>query len=309
MGKFMLQGSNLIRRVVWAVFILVLCAFFTSALQASETGEIKGRILDEEGMPLPGVTITAKSPSLQGIRTAVADEDGDFKLPLLPVGRYSLTFELPGFTKTTQSGYNVRLGLTISIEVVLVMAAIAEEVIVTAEQPLLDKTKVDTSYRINVDDLNNAPIQGRVIEEIVAYTPGVTGVRSSSLWGTGTGLPSFRGEGEEGNNWLVDGLTVRGTIYNDPGVIVNYDAWKEVQIVSDGFSPDWGQAQGGTINIATKSGGNEFHGELGALVRNWHLRADRESQLSVATVPNTNHNQFFGNLGGPIVKDKLWFFV
>jgi len=284
------------------VLTLLICAV---TLFASETGEIRGMVLDEEGEPLPGVSITAQSPRLQGLRTAVTNEEGIFKLPLLPVGVYSLTFELDGFSKTILSGYNVRLGFTLSIEVKLGMATIAEEVIVTAEQPLIDKTNVDTSYRTNADDLSHAPIQGRTVEEIVAYTPGVTGVRSSTFHGTGTGLPSFRGEGEEGNNWLVDGLSSRGTMWNDPGIILNYDSWEEVQIISDGFSPDWGQALGGTINIVSKSGGNEFHGELGALVRNWHMMAEREPQLSLASEPNSNHNQLYGNLGGPIVKDKL----
>ncbi|MFC2141878.1 carboxypeptidase regulatory-like domain-containing protein [Acidobacteriota bacterium] len=308
MSKPLFQVANFVRRVSWSFCYAVLCVFCTGFLQASETGEIKGKVLDEGKVPLPGVAITATSPSLQGIRTAVTDEDGDFKLPLLPVGEYSLTFELEGFRKTTQRGYRVRLGFTISINVVLTMATLAEEVTVTATQPLIDKTRVDTSYRVNVDELHFAPIQERTIEEIVAYTPGVTGIRASSLNGAGTGLPSFRGEGEEGNNWLIDGLSSRGVKYNDPGVVINYDAWKEVQIVSDGFSPDWGQAMGGTINIVTKSGGNEFHGEIGALIRNWNLRSDRESQLSLATEPSTNNNQFFGNLGGPIIKDKLWFF-
>jgi hypothetical protein len=295
-------------RSIRLAFILIFCLIYSGIILATETGEIKGQVMDESGELLPGVSITAQSPQLQGIRTTVSDSEGRFRLPLLPIGVYSLTFELEGFSKTTQSGYNVRLGFTISIKVVLKVATIEEEVMVTAEQPMIDKTKADTSYRINVDELTRAPIQERTIEEIVAYTPGVTGVRTSSLEGAGTGLPSFRGEGEEGNNWLIDGLSARGVTYNDPGAILNYDAWEEVQVVSDGFSPDWGQALGGTINIVTKSGSNEFHGELGALIRNWNLRASRESQLSLATEPNTNHNQFFGNMGGPIIKDKIWFF-
>ncbi|UCE40677.1 MAG: TonB-dependent receptor [Candidatus Aminicenantes bacterium] len=248
------------QRLNRTIIILALCFVITGVLWASETGEIRGRVLDEEGGPLPGVTITAKSSQLQGSRTAITDDKGLFKLPLLPFGIYSLTFELPSFSELTQSGYHVRLDFTISIEVVLQMEAIAEEVSVTAEQPLIDKTKVDTSYRINTDDLNRAPIQARTIQELVAYTPGVTGVRADTIIGSGIGLPSFRGEGVEGNNYLVDDLSIHGSRFNDPGVTLNYDAWEEVQVVSDRFSPDWGQALGGTVNIVTKSGGNEFHG-------------------------------------------------
>ncbi len=289
--------------------IFTVCIFFALSLFASETGEIKGKVMDEEGELLSGVTVTAKSPSLQGERNVLTDTNGNFKFPLLPIGVYSLTFELSGFEKVTQTGYDVRLGFTVSIEIVLKMGIFTEEVIVVAETPLIDRTNVDNSYRMNVDDLARAPIQGRVIQEIVSYTPGVTGVRADTIKGTGTGLPSFRGEGEEGNNWLVDGLSARGAMTNDSGVAINYDSWKEVQVVSDPFEPDMGHSMGGIINIVTKSGGNEFHGELGALIRNRNLRADRKDQLSVVTVPDTSINQFFGNLGGPIIKDKLWFFL
>ncbi|TET93097.1 TonB-dependent receptor [Candidatus Aerophobetes bacterium] len=290
-------------------FSFAVCLFFVSSLFAVQTGEIIGKVTDDTGAPLPGVAITAKSPRLQGIRTAVSAGNGNFRFPLLPIGKYSLTFELSGFEKITQTGYDIHLGFTVSIDVALKIATVTEEIIVTAETPLIDKTRTDTSYRLSAEDLARAPTQGRTIQEIVSYTPGVTGVRADTVYGTGTGSPSFRGEGEEGNNWLVDGLSARGAIHNDSGVTINYDSWDEVQIISDPFMPDLGHSQGGIINIVTKSGGNEFHGELGALIRDQHLRAERKDQLSVVSEPNTSIHNYFGNLGGPIIKDKLWFFL
>jgi len=287
------------------VFGFMLCGF----LYGQQTGEIRGKVTDEQGEALPGVAITARSPSLQGIRNAVSDADGDFRLPLLPVGIYSLSYELPGFEKLTTTQNEIRLGFTLSVSVSLKMAAVSEEVTVTAENPLLDKVNADNSYRLKGDDLARIPSQARTIEEVVSFSPGVTGVRSSTVTGTGTGLPSFRGEGDSGNNWFIDGLSMKGVQDNDPGVGINYDAWEEVQIISDGFDPDLGQSQGGFINVITKSGGNAFHGEIGTLIRDWHLRAQRQDQLAVVFEPDTSLHQFFGNLGGPILKDKLWFFV
>ncbi|MFC2161465.1 carboxypeptidase regulatory-like domain-containing protein, partial [Acidobacteriota bacterium] len=289
--------------------IFVMCLLCVGTLFASETGQIKGRILDEEGAPLPGVSVLAKSSKLQGDRRSISDVDGIFKFPLLPIGDYSLTFELVGFENVTYSGYKVQLGFTTSLEIVLKIETLSEEIIVTADTPLIDKTNTDNSYRLNAEDLTYIPVQARTIDEIVAFTPGVTGVRANTIFGTGTGLPSFRGAGEEGNNWLVDGLSQRGVRTNDSGVAINYDAWEEIQIISDGFTPDMGQSLGGIINIVTKSGGNELHGEMGALVRDWHLRSEREDQLSVVTVPDTSIHQYFGNIGGSVVKDKLWFFL
>jgi hypothetical protein len=294
------------RAVLW---ICISCLSLFGFPQAEQTGEIRGKITDEQGEALPGVAITAKSPSLQGIRNAVTDPDGNFRLPLLPVGFYSLTCELSGFEKLTILNNEVRLGFTLSVSVHLKMAAVSEEVTVTAENPLIDKVNADNSYRLKGDDLARIPSQARTIEEIVSFTPGVTGVRDNTITGTGTGLPSFRGEGDAGNNWLVDGLSMKGVQTNDPGVRINYDAWEEVQIISDGFDPSLGQSQGGFINVITKSGGNELHGEIGTLIRDWHLRAGRQDQLAVVSEPDTSLHQFYGNLGGPIIKDKLWFFV
>jgi hypothetical protein len=292
----------------WGI-LLALSGFVCISAFGQQTGEIRGKLTDEQGQALPGVSITVSSPKLQGVRTSLSDEEGNFRLPLLPVGTYSLTYELPGFEKLTTLNNEIHLGFTLSVSAVLKMAAVSKEVTVTAENPLIDKVNADNSYRLKGDDLARVPSQARTIEEVVSFTPGVTGVRDSTVTGTGTGLPSFRGEGDAGNNWLIDGLSMRGVQDNDPGVRINYDAWEEVQIISDGFDPGLGQSLGGFVNIVTKSGGNEFHGEVGTLIRDWHLRANRRDQLAVVSVPDTSIHQFFGNLGGPLIKDKLWFFV
>ncbi len=295
---------------------VVMLFFLGTLLEAQQTGEIRGKVTTAEGEALPGVAITAKSASLQGVRTAISDRTGNFRLPLLPVGTYALTFELDGFEKLTLASNNVLLGFTTSLSVSLKVATVLEEITVTAPAPLIDKTRTDTSYRLNSDDLARIPAQARTIAEVVGLTPGVTGARANTVSGgavtetrTEDGLPSFRGEGDAGNNWLIDGLPTKGAVQNDPGVRINYDSWEEIQIISDTFAPEMGQGLGGFINIVTKSGGNDFHGELGGLIRDRNLRAQRKEQLSVATLPETSMSQYFGNLGGPILKDKLWFFI
>jgi hypothetical protein len=296
-----------------AVFKGVCCAVLlllsAGVVAADQTGEIRGTIADDSGGVLPGVLVTARSPSLQGLRTAVSDSNGFFRLPLLPVGNYELTFELQGFEKLTLTANEVRLGYTASLAVALKLAPLKEAITVTAATQLIDKTKSDTSYRLKGEELSRIPTQARTIADVVALTPGVTGVRTNTETGTDTGLPSFRGEGDAGNDWLVDGLSTRGVQLNDPGVRINYDAWDEVQVISDGFEPENGQALGGFVNIVTKSGGNDFHGEAGALIQDRRLRSQREPQLSAASLPETSIGQYFANLGGPIMKDKLWFFL
>jgi hypothetical protein len=300
---------NTLIKIAMVFSLCFFCLLSTGELRAVQTGEIHGKVTDEGGEPLPGVGITAKSPRLQGIRTTLSNENGNFRLPLLPVGDYSLTYELDGFEKLTTTGNRVYLGATLSVSVVLKTAVLSEEVTVTAVNPLIDKKDADNSYRLTGDALTYVPSQARTIDEVVSFTPGVTGVRTSTVTGTDSGSPGFRGEGNAGNNWLVDGFPLKGAFYNDFAVQIGYDTWEEVEIISDGFTPELGQAMGGFINILTKSGGNAFHGELGVLVRDSHLRADRQEQLSAATVPETSLSNYFGNLGGPILKDKLWFFI
>jgi hypothetical protein len=297
---------------------LIACAcfllLFTASLFAQETGEILGKVTDDEGVGLPGVTVTATSPSLQGKRTTLSETNGSVRFSLLPVGVYRLVFELKGFTVVTEENVGVKLGQVTSIKVVMQPATLEAQITVVAEAPLIDKTKSDTSLNLNSKELAEIPVQGRTINEVMNYTPGVTGVRHNTTMGTGGGgtefgAGSFRGEGASGNNWLVDGLSKRGSEEHGSGVRVNFDAWDEVQIISDGFTPELGSTYGGIINIVTKSGGNSFHGEVGGLVWDHNLRASREPQLSIAVEPVTSQYNGFGNIGGPIIKDKLWFFI
>jgi hypothetical protein len=302
-------------KVSRSLVIFLAFLFFSAAVGgAQETGEIIGRVADDEGVALPGVTVSATGPSLQGRRTALSSADGSFRLSLLPIGTYRLTFELQGFATVVQENVRAQLGMTTAVDATMRVATLQEQVTVIAQTPLIDKTKADTSFNMNSEELAKVPIQGRTIQEVFNYTPGVTGVRHNTNWGTGAGGTdwgpgSFRGEGASGNNFLVDGLSKRGADDNSSGVRVNYDAWDEVQVVSDGYSPELGSTYGGIINIVTKSGGNSFHGELGSLIWDHNLRASRQEQLAIAIEPVKSQYNVFGNIGGPIVRDRLWFFV
>ncbi len=296
------------KMAIWALTGLLLLAL---GAFADETGEIKGKVTDDTGQGLPGVAITASGPSLQGERSVLSSRDGSFQLPLLPVGRYTLRFKLPGFSTVVQENTIIRLGLTTTVSVKMPQAAIENEVVVTAETPLLDRNSTDTSFRLGVTDLDQVPVQNRTIVDVVKFTPGATGVRTDTRLGTAVqGQPSFRGGGAEGNNWIVDGLSVSGVRQKDSGIGLNFDAMEEIQIISDPFSPEFGSAYGGIVNMVTRSGGNAFHGEASLLLENKGLQAGRVSQLSVVSEPSafSNTDAYF-NLGGPIIKDRLWFFL
>jgi hypothetical protein len=278
---------------------------------AIETGEIKGKVADETGAGLPGVEISASGPSLQGTRTGLSSKDGDFHFPLLPVGSYTLTFKLQGFNTVKQEKVVVRLGMTTSLNVAMPQASLQKEIVVTAESPLIDKTATDTSYHLSAADLDKAPVQNRTVVDAVKFAPGVTGVRMDTRRGSAAeGQPSIRGEGQEGNTWIVDGLSISGVRLKNSGAKLNLDSLDEIQIISDPFSPEFGSAYGGIINMVTKSGGNEFKGEASLVFMNKYLQAARQPQLSIVSEPNYFSNgNWYANLGGPILKDKLWFFL
>ncbi|NOR53484.1 MAG: TonB-dependent receptor plug domain-containing protein, partial [Candidatus Aminicenantes bacterium] len=236
------------------IFLGLLFLFFIR-VWAIETGEIQGKVKDEGGESLPGVEITAKSPSLQGLRTILSSKNGAFHFPLLPVGRYTLTFKLKGFNQLVQENVIVRLGGVTSVNVTMKFAAIRKDIVVTAESPLIDKTSTDTSFHITSKDLERIPVRNRTVVDAVKITPGVTGVRANTRRGTADqGQPSFRGEGEEGNNWIVDGLSISGVRLRNSGMHLNLDSIDEIQVISDPFSPEFGSASGGIINMVTKSG-------------------------------------------------------
>jgi hypothetical protein len=297
-----------IPKIFAAGLVAALAAAFLFAI---ETGEIRGRILDEDGAGLPGVEVTAAGPNLQGKRVTLTSEKGAFDFPLLPVGTYSLSIRIEGFDPAVQDNIIVRLGQVTSVLIVLKPSEIRNEVTVTAQAPLLDKTSSDTSFNLTSEDLARLPAQNRTVVDAVKFAPGAAGVRMNTRTGIATeGQPSFRGEGQEGNTWIVDGLAVSGIRLRDSGVPLNVDAIDEIQIISDPFNPEFGSAYGGVINMVTKRGGNDWSGEFSLLFKNKNLQAAKKDQLSVVSDPSYFSNaNWFANLGGPLVKDKLWFFL
>lgn len=300
----------MMKRAKLILFLVCLLSLIAPVL-GIETGEIRGKVRDEKGLALPGVEVKIQGPALQGIRTTLTTASGEFRFPLLPVGTYTLNFNLPGFSPQIEREVVVRLGQITFLEITMIPETLKEEVIVTAEIPLIDRSSVDTSFHLSSRDLQKLPSANRTIVDIVKFTPGVTGVRVNTRRGIAIeGQPSFRGEGEEGNTWVVDGLAISGVRLRSSGMRMNFDAMEEVQIISDPFNPEYGSAYGGIVNMVTKSGGNDFHGELGLIFQDKNLQAARQEQLSIVSEPSyfSTQNWLF-NLGGPIRHDRLWFFV
>jgi len=288
------------------VSFFMLALFFQAILLAQgtskDTGNIRGFVKDNEGNPLPGVTITVSGPAIMGTRSTVTNEEGAFRVPLLPVGIYSITAELQGFQKVKRENIEVTLGGTVTVTIEMMPAKVEEEITVTAASPVVD---VKTSAIANVyksDLLLNLPI-GRALGNVVTLAPGV--VSSSQVRG-GTAANTI---------YQVDGLYANDPDNAQLGVNVDFNIMEEVNVMTGGMPAEVGISSGAFVNVVTKSGGNKFSGLIDFIytddsmskpvIPEDHLRA---LGLGRPTVALYNYSTSF-SLGGPIIKDRLWFFA
>jgi hypothetical protein len=284
-----------------AAFVLLLLNSSTGSAQT--TGRIVGRIVDDTGALIPGVSVTVQSPSLQGVNSATTDSEGNYRFLLLPPGTYTVTASLSGFKTVEQP--NVVVGLDRTVEVILRMAvaSVEETVHVQAASPVVDTTSTTLGVTAKADLLTRLPIQ-RDIYTISRLAPGVT----SDAVG-----PAVYGSTGAENQYIVDGLNVTGMSRGQEKKTLNFDFVDSIEVKTGGLPAEYGRATGGTLNVVTKSGGNVFHGMAfgynagGALQAENSTAADRPQ--TTTTVSNLDRQwDYGGTLGGYVVKDKLWFF-
>lgn len=289
------------------LFLLIISLFFISCFLAAQgttkdTGNIRGFIRDNEGNPLPGVNITVSGPAIMGIRTTLTNEEGAFRVPLLPVGTYSLVAELQGFQTVKRENVEVTLGGTVTLNIDMMVTRVEEEIVVTAASPTVDLKTSAVAQVYKSDLLQSLPIS-RTLGTIVTLAPGV--VSSAQIRG-GTAANTI---------YQVDGLYANDPDNAQLGVNIDFNIMEEVNVVTGGMPAEAGISSGGFVNVVTKSGGNTFSGMLDFVYTNddmskpvipeTHLRT---LGLGKPTVALYNYT-LSGSLGGPIIKDKLWFFA
>ncbi len=289
--------------------LLFLFGLSTTLALGQTTGEIKGEVKDDKGEPLPGVLATARGPALPGERPGSTDRHGRFQIPLLPPGSYSIKFSLEGHQTTELTDITVQLGASTSVEVTLKSGEVAETISVTAPPPpLIDIASTDNIVNLGSRELDAIPTAARDYREITNYSPSVTGVEVNTVSGRANGFPSIRGEGQYGDNYMIDGLTVREPQDNTTATPLPYDAIEEIQIITDGFAPEYGQALGGAVNVITKSGTHRLSGEVAYLYTSDALSADFDPTF-LATPTSFDRSTPYVNFGGPLGTDKLRFFL
>jgi Carboxypeptidase regulatory-like domain/TonB dependent receptor-like, beta-barrel len=272
-------------------------------LQAQTTGRIVGQIVDAQGAVVPGVTVTVSSPNLQGVQTQVTDSQGNFRFPSLPPGRYTVKAELASFKNYEQPNVDVGLDKTVSLAVKLDLAGVAEAVTVAAQSPSIDTTSNTTGVNVTPDLFNRLPVRRDFID-LTRLAPGVVNDAVG---------PTFYGSSGAENQYIIDGLNTTGVELGDKGKSVNSDFIQEVEVKTGGLPAEYGRMTGGLVNVLTKSGSNQFRGSAfgfgeGGGLQSDNKTADKRPQTTTQVADIAHLGDFGGELGGFIVKDKLWFF-
>ena len=292
----------------WQALAVCLAAAARIAL-AQTTGNIDGRVTDASGSPLPGVTVEATSPSLQGTRTAVTASDGVYRLPAVPPGKYRVVASLSSF-RPAQMTCTVTLDATSTVDLALRLETEAQ-VVVTGEAPLIDvsSTTTGTSYTSKV--IQHLPVS-RNYADIVRSNPAVdqdvgeTQGRSQAL--------TIYGATSAENVWIIDGINTTNVLKGSQGKAINNEFVQEVEVKTGGYQAEYGRALGGIINVITKSGGNEFHGGAFAYYDSSAMSAARkatseDSLITTMKIADYSRRDFGADLGGYLLKDRLWFFA
>ncbi|MGB6339429.1 MAG: TonB-dependent receptor, partial [Candidatus Aminicenantaceae bacterium] len=238
------------------IFIFAALLIVSSGLVTAQeqTGILVGTVMDTDGAFLPGVTIEARSPSQPGVATAITDEVGRFRLIGLSPGTYQVTFRLPGFQTLIREKILVRLGRTFSLEVTISQATMEEEVTVIGESPVVDIKKSGTTTNYGKEMIAKLP-KGRDFTSVVNMTAGV----NDENVGGGTMMD---GASSSENMYFVDGMDTTSMYTGTSSQRVLMEFVEEVQVKSSGYEAEHGGSMGGVINVITRSGGNEFHGEV-----------------------------------------------
>src|SRR5687767_1635053 len=279
---------------------------------ASSTGTIQGRVADAQGAVLPGVTVTATSPSALGVQTTVSSETGNYRFPAIPPGTYTVTYELTGFNTVKREGIQIGLGFTANVNVELALATLQETVTVTGESPIIDTTATRTVQNFKLEQLQTLP-NGRDMWSLLAVTPGVQMTRidvGGNRAGTQTPYTAYGYEGQV--RVLIEGInTTEGT--GAAGFYFDYSSVEEVFLGTLGQSAEMPNP-GVQSQFITKSGGNQFTGEYYLDWYNNSLQASNIPDEVIARGIRRGGNEIDRyydtaiNAGGPIKQDKLWWF-
>src|SRR5688572_3242315 len=283
--------------------LLLLLTVVASASSAAQigAGQVTGTIIDMQRAPAAGATVTATRVRGGAVRTVVSSSSGDYTLPALAPGEYRIEVELSGFRPIRREGVRVETGETIRLDFTLVVGTLTDATTVTADAPVLRAT-ASLGQIISEEKVEALPLNGRSFITLASLVPGVAVPPASPL-------PRINGGRPRTNEYLFDGISV---LQPEPGQVAYFpvvDSIQEFKIETNSPPAEFGRFNGGVVNLTTRSGSNEFRGTAFEFFRDEALNARNFFAPSPAPKPVFRRNQFGGVAGGPLQRDRTFFFV
>ncbi len=293
---------------VWVLSASLLLVLAAPAVFAQTTGDIQGTVTDSAGQPLPGVTVEATSPNLQGTRVAITGSNGTFRIPAINPGPYKVKASLAG-AGTVEKTAVVTLDATATVNITLKLSA-TEAVTVSGEAPLVDTTSTTTGSSYSAKIMAQLPV-GTNYADIVKSNPGVNTDRGETQ-GRAAAITIYGATSVE-NQYVIDGVNTTNVIKGFQGKAINGAFIQEVEVKTGGYQAEYGRALGGIINVITKSGGNEFHGDGFVYYDRQSMKADQkitpDDSLTGMRIADYKRTDFGADLGGFFWPDRVWFFL
>ena len=301
-----------------AGILIAWVSFGGSYRAAAQTvnGTILGSVQDEQRGLIPGAEVSARNLETGSVRGAISDETGVYRISSVPAGPYEVTVLMPGFKTEVRSGVKVTVGSEVSLNFVLSVGAREDQVVVTGDAPLVDTVSSTMGGVVNDTTVRELPLNGRDWLQLAGLQPGAT-LSSVQFQNDVARLPrgngqaiSISGARPSENVYRVDGLVINDFANSSPGsslwVNLGVDAIREFSVLTNTFSAEYGRSSGGVVNAITKSGGNDIHGTAFYFTRNSALDARNTFDQQL---PPFRRHQFGGSIGGPIKKEKTFYFT
>jgi len=302
--------KNVFKFIALSALLTCFALFAGSAFaQTSTTGTIEGTVTDPNGAAVPGIAVKVTSPNLISPQTVVTDSSGRYKVLNLPPGKYTVTIEADkGFDKAEKGDIEVNLSRNSTADLQMKIAGTQATVTVTdTAGAAVDVSNNTAGSNVSSDQFSNFPTQ-RTVQGLYTIAPTVT--RSGLRDATGRDRdPSVAGSSGPENNYILDGVNTTDPAFGGSGANLPFEFVQEVEIKTGAYGPEYGRSTGGIFNVITKSGGNEFHGDIfGYGTTKGLVREVKNFPFTGSAFNGFSETDIGGDIGGPIVKDKIWFF-
>jgi hypothetical protein len=296
----------------WLLVLTVLFVGLAGSARAQSTGDLRGTITDAQGGATPGVTIVVRNTATGVERTVVSDSSGSYEAAALPPGAYRIEAQLQGF-QTQAREVQVGVAQTVVVDIKLGVAGVTEQVNVTASVPVIDTATTSVGQVITQRTVQEIPLNGRHFVDLGLLIPGsitppANGFLTAPLRGQGSFAFNSAGNREDTVNFMINGVNLNDPAQNQITFQPSINTVSEFKVDNSTFSAEYGRNSGAIVNIATRSGANDVHGEAFEFFRDQSL--DSRNFFNADPLPQSTfrRNQFGGNLGGPIMKNKTFFF-